>query len=429
MEHDLNTEIAVIGGGFTGLWTAYYLKQLNPDCDVVLLEQGVLGYGGSGRNAGMISSCLDHTHSLAIQHFGREEATKLAEIGRRNIDELAQFASDCDFERTGQLFVALTESHLEFCQMQVDVAQELSIPGVKLLSQDETYAELHSPLYKGSCYVAGSGILNPVKLLDKIKKHAQDKGVRFFERTKVSNIRGGIVQTTKAKVRAKKIVLATDSYSHHFFPALLQFYIPLYDYILVSEPLSENQMQAIGWANRQGVIDCRSFFNYYRLTSDNRILWGTSEAKYFGNNKVDESCDHSESHYQNLSESFVKHFPQLKDLKFEYRWGGPIASTTRLTPFFGTLEGGSVVYALGYTGHGILSTRVAGKILANMALSKNDDLLSLSMVQHKPFPYPPEPFRTLSVNMVSSSLREVDEGKTPNLLLKLLDTFGIGFSS
>lgn len=429
LDEDLETDIAIIGGGFTGLWTAHYLKELNPSAEVVLLEQGVLGYGGSGRNAGMISSCLDHTHSLAIQHFGREEAAKLADIGKRNIDELAVFAADCDFERNGQLFVALTEAHLEFCQMQVDVANELGLSGARILSKEETYAEVHSPLYKGSCFVSGSGILNPVKLLDKIRMQAEAKGVRFFERTKVTNILAGNIQTTKAKVKAKKVVLATDSYSHHLFPGLLQYYIPLYDYISVSEPLSAEQLESIGWANRQGVIDCRSFFNYYRLTSDNRILWGTSEAKYFGNNKVDESCDHSESHYEALAESFKKHFPQLSNLRFEYRWGGPIASTTRLTPFFGTLEGGSVVYALGYTGHGILSTRVAGNVLAHMALAKNDDLLSLSMVQHKPFPYPPEPFRTLSVNMVSSSLRDVDEGKAPNLLLRLLDAFGIGFSS
>ena len=125
------------------------------------------------------------------------------------------------------------------------------------------------------------------------------------------------------------------------------------------------------------------------------MLWGTSEAMYYPRNRVDESCDHSERHYQSLRESFIRHFPQLADLKWEYAWGSPIASTTRLTPFFGIA--GDILYALGYTGHGIGSTRVAGKILAHMALGKPSELLKLSMVRRLPFPYPPEPIRTWAV--------------------------------
>ena len=177
------------------------------------------------------------------------------------------------------------------------------------------------------------------------------------------------------------------------------------------------------------MTDLRTFFNYYRLTTDNRILWGTSEAVYYSGNRVDESCDHSEPHYESLRQSFRRHFPQTADLKFEYAWGGPIASTTRLTPFFGSLDSGRILYALGYTGHGIGSTRVAGKILAHMALARPSELLSLAMVQRKPFPYPPEPVRSWAVNAVTRSLRRVDAGGKPNMLLRILDALGIGFSS
>ena len=195
----------------------------------------------------------------------------------------------------------------------------------------------------------------------------------------------------------------------------------------VSEPLTEKQHETIGWHKRQGCVDGRAFFNYYRLTADNRILWGTSEAQYYPPNRVDETCDHSQQHYDELRKSFVKHFPELSELKFPYEWGGPIASTTRLTPFFGTLEGGKIIYALGYTGHGIGSTRVAGKILAHMALQKSDALLNLAIVKKKPFPYPPEPLRSISVKMVSSSLRKLDRGESPSITLRLLDAMGIGF--
>jgi len=221
--------------------------------------------------------------------------------------------------------------------------------------------------------------------------------------------------------------LATNAYSHHLFPKLLRYFIPLYDYVLVSEPLTAEQHVAIGWRNRQGVIDGRTFFNYYRLTADNRVLWGTSEAKYYPRNSVDESCDHSEWHYRSLRESFDRHFPQLAGLKWNYAWGGPIASTTRLTPFFGVT--GNTLYALGYTGHGIGSTRLSGKILAHMAVAKHSELLNLSMVQGTPFPYPPEPLRSYAVKAVTAALRRVDAGQKPGLLLRFLDILGIGFSS
>lgn len=429
LQGNCDVDIAVVGGGFTGLWTAYFLKQLDSSKDIAVIEQGVTGYGGSGRNAGIVSNCIDHSHALAIKHFGRQEATRLAAIGMQNIDELEKFAVGCDFERTGQLQMALTERHLEDCKYNNQVAEDLGITGYKLLSREEVQSELNSPLYLGASFVPGGGIINPIKLVSKIKSDAMGQGVKFYERTRVTAIDQSTVRTEFGTVVAKKVVLATDSYTHHLFPQLLWRFIPLYDYILVSEPLTPAQHEAIAWRNRQGIVDCRTFFNYYRLTSDNRILWGTSEANYYPPNRVDESCDHSASHYKSLRESFVRHFPQIAELQFPYEWGGPIASTTRLTPFFGTLESGNVVYALGYTGHGIGSTRLAAKVLAHMALMKNSELLTLSMVQRKPFPYPPEPIRSLSVNAVTASLRNVDRGGDPNLLLRLLDALGIGFSS
>src|SRR6266850_1621344 len=185
----------------------------------------------------------------------------------------------------------------------------------------------------------------------------------------------------------------------------------------------------VGWRPRQGVTDTRSFFKYYRLTADNRILWGTSEAAYYSGNRVDAACDHSERHYAELRESFRRHFPALGDLRFPYAWGGAICSTTRFTPFFGTAHRGRVLYGLGYTGHGIASTHLAGQILAHLTLEKPSPLLDLKMVRRKPFPYPPEPLRAVAVRLVTRALRRVDAGGRPGLLLRLLDAMGIGPSS
>ncbi len=413
LEGHCEADIVIIGAGFTGLWTAHFLRQLDPKLQIIVLEQGVAGYGGSGRNAGIVSSCLDHSHALAIAHFGREEAEKLARLGRQNIDELAAFAgTECDFDRTGQLRVALTPAQVKACRQMSDC---------RFLTAEEVRAELNSPLYLGAAFASGGGIINPVKLVDKLKRD-----VKLFERTPVARI-GKRVETPGGSVSARKVILATNAYSHKLFPKLLRHFIPLYDYILVSKPLTAAQHAALGWRNRQGVTDGRTFFNYYRLTADNRILWGTSEAIYYPRNRVEEACDHSERHYIALRESFRRHFPQLAGLEFPYAWGGPIASTTRLTPFFGSI--GNIFYGLGYTGHGIGSTRLAGKILAHMALAKPSELLSLEMVQRKPLPYPPEPVRSWAVNAVTRSLQRVDAGERPNALLRVLDFLGIGFSS
>jgi glycine/D-amino acid oxidase-like deaminating enzyme len=224
-------------------------------------------------------------------------------------------------------------------------------------------------------------------------------------------------------------VLATSAYTHHLLPAVTRRFIPLYDYILVSDPLTPAQQEAIGWRGREGVTDGRTFFNYYRLTADDRILWGTSEAAYYGGNRVEPACDHSPPHYASLRESFRRHFPGLAGLEFPYAWGGPICSTTRMTPYFGGALGGRVCYGLGYTGHGLGTTRLAGRILAHLALDRPSELLDLSLVRKKPFPYPPEPFRSWSVTAVTGALRKVDAGERPNLMLRVLDRWGIGFSS
>jgi glycine/D-amino acid oxidase-like deaminating enzyme len=428
-----STDIAIIGGGYTGLWSALFLTELDPAIEVSLLEQEFVGYGGSGRNGGILDEALDHSHQLAIAHFGTNEAHKLARYGEENVEEMVAFLTrnrvDCDLERTGRLFVALTPRQIDELHYSLKIAEEMGISKIRNLNMDEVRSELDSPLYLGGAIVPGGGILNPVKLVNGLKRIALERRVKIYENSKVLGFDDGRIRTQTGSLGANRIILATDAYTHFLFPQLLRYYIPLYDYILVSEPLTTGQHERIRWQNRQGVTDGRSFFNYYRLTADNRILWGTSEAKYYRPNRVDEGCDHSEEHYSMLRQSFRLHFPKLKELQFPYAWGGPIASTTRFTPFFGSLQKGRIVYALGYTGHGLGSTRIAGKILAHLAVGKSHELLELSMVRKKPFPFPPEPLRSAAIRKVTRLLRKVDAGDNPGFILRVLDRMGIGLSS
>jgi len=431
------TGVAIIGAGLTGLWTALFLKELEPSLDVTVVEQGIAAWGASGRNAGMLSETVDHSHSLAVQHFGLEEAMRLARLGETNVAELTGYLTErniqCDYEATGRLTVALTPAHVEEGRRNVELAASLGISTFRLLSAEETRAEVHSPLYLGAVAVAGGGILDPARLTDGLRREAERLGVRIHERSPVTALApdgGGVaVHTTSGRLRARRVVLATSAYTHHLLPGITWRFIPLYDYILVSDPLTPAQWSAIGWRGRQGITDGRAFFNYYRPTADGRILWGTSEATYYPGNRVDPACDHSPRHYDGLRTSWKRTFPALAELEFPFAWGGAICSTTRLTPFFGRALDDRVLYGLGFTGHGLGSTRIAGRILAHMATDRATDLLDLALVRKRPFPYPPEPLRSWAVNAVTSALREVDKGQRPSLLLRVLDRMGLGFSS
>jgi glycine/D-amino acid oxidase-like deaminating enzyme len=437
LEGHRETEIAIVGAGFTGLWTANFLKALDPRTEIVVLEQSTAAYGASGRNAGMLGETIDHTHELAVAHFGHAEARNLARLGKENVEKMLDFLTEheieCDVERSGHLHVALSPGQFEELRSAAACAHELGMSHYRLLDGPEVRGEIHSARYQGGLLNPNGAILNPVKLVEGLKREASRAGVTFFEGSRVTGIESSgsalRLRTPSGELTARKAIVGTNAYTHYLLPRLKHRFIPLYDYILVSEPLTPEQKEAIGWRHRQGVADARTFFKYYRLTADDRILWGTSEAAYYPGNRVDASCDHSDRHYQELRESFRRHFPALGDLGFPYAWGGPICSTTRFTPFFGSTSRGRIFYGLGYTGHGLGTTHLAGKILAHMALGRSSPLLDLPIVRRKPLPYPPEPLRSLAVAAVTKALRRVDAGGRPSLLLRLLDAMGIGLSS
>jgi glycine/D-amino acid oxidase-like deaminating enzyme len=431
------TDIVVVGAGLTGLWTALFLKELDPSREVAVVEQGMAAWGASGRNAGMLAETIDHTHGLAIQHFGAAEAARLAILGETNVRELTDYLRDhdiqCDYQPSGRFMASFTEAHLVEARRNLEIARSLGIDSHRLLGREEMQAEVHSPLYLGGLEVRGGGILDPARFTDGLRREAERLGVRVYERTRVEAIEedgaGVRLRANGTILKARRAVLGTSAYTHHLLPQVRHRFIPLYDYIMVSEPLTPAQWASIGWKGRQGITDGRTFFNYYRPTADGRVLWGTSEATYYRGNKVDESCDHSPRHYQALRESWRRTFPQLAELEWPYAWGGAICSTTRLTPYFGKALGGRAWYGLGFTGHGLGSTRVAGRILAHLALERPSDLLSLSLVRKLPFPYPPEPLRGWAVEAVTRALRKVDAGEEPSAMLRLLERMGIGFSS
>src|SRR5262245_16705372 len=222
LEGAAEADIAIVGGGYTGLWTALFLKELEPRRRVAILEQGLVGYGGSGRNAGIVGEQVDHSHELAIAHFGLDEARRLARIGRENLDALETFVRergiDARFERTGQLFVALSPDHVAALERGLSAAERVGSPGWKLLSREEARAELDCPLYCGALLAPRNALVDPVRLAEGLRAVAVQAGVKVYENTPVSAIafRRDRVRLAagKASLSAEKLVLATNAYSH-----------------------------------------------------------------------------------------------------------------------------------------------------------------------------------------------------------------------
>jgi glycine/D-amino acid oxidase-like deaminating enzyme len=437
---DVESDVAIVGAGFTGLWTAIALTDTDPSLRVTVLEADSVGYGASGRNGGFCQASLTHGLANGIRHFPDE----LSILDREGLDNLAGLIAfvrtnrvDCDLEQTGDLSVADQPYQVDELKAWVDVAVEY---GEELVFLDRAAVreEVHSPLWQAGLYrppeQGRDALLDPAKLARGLARVASERGVTIHESSRVTSVErraGGVVvrAATGASVRADHVVVATSAYSG-WLRRLSSHFVPVYDYAIVSEPLMPDQRASIGWRRRQGMSDSNNQFHYFRLTADDRILWGGYDAVYYFGNGVGPEYERRPATTDKLEQQFRAAFPQLGPLAFPHRWGGAIDTTTRFTVTFGQALGGRLTYALGYTGLGVGASRWAAGVVRDFILRPNSPLLGLRFVQTPPIPFPPEPLRSIAVNTVRYELDRADrnEGKR-GLLLRTLDALGIGFDS
>ncbi|HET8785508.1 MAG TPA: FAD-binding oxidoreductase [Candidatus Limnocylindrales bacterium] len=434
----LTADIAIIGAGFTGLWTAVALTDTDPSLRVVVLEAATVGYGASGRNGGFCEASLTHGLANGIRHFP-DELEILEREGVDNLHGLIAFSRehgiDCDLEETGVISVADQPFQGDEFKAWVDEAAEYG-EQVEFMDREAVRAEVHSPLWHAGLYrpPGRDVLLDPAKLCRGIARVAHGRGVPIHEGTAVRRLErraGRVVVTTAndATVTAAHVVVATSAYSG-WLGRLASTFVPVYDYAIVSEPLSPAQRDAIGWQRRQGLADANNQFHYFRLTADDRILWGGYDAIHHRGSRVGPELDQRAVTFARLEAQFFRTFPQLEGLRFPYRWGGAIDTTSRFTVTFGRLFGGRVVYALGYTGLGVAASRWAGGVVRDMILRPDEDRLRLRLVNSPPIPFPPEPLRSLAVDVVRHELDRADrDAGRRGIVLRTLDAMGIGFDS
>ncbi len=431
-------DLAIVGAGFTGLWAALQALEDMPGREVMVLEGERVAFGASGRNGGFCEASLTHGLANGIRHFP-DELEVLEREGLDNLRGLVAFtrdlAIDCDLEETGTLSVADQPYQVDELRVWADEAAGYG-EELEFMDRAAVQAEIHSPLFLAGLHrpPGRDVLLDPVKLCRGLARVARERSVSIHEQTRVASlarVAGGVRVTTEAgaTVRADQVVIATSAYSG-WFPRLRRTFVPVYDYALVSEPLTPGERAAIGWRRRQGLSDGNNQFHYFRLTADDRILWGGYDAIHHFGSKVAPELDRRPATFRKLEAQFFRAFPQLEGLRFPYRWGGAIDTTTRFTVTFGRTMGDRVTYALGYTGLGVGASRWAGGVVRDLILRPDEDRLRLRIVTSPPIPIPPEPFRSAAVAVVRHELDRADrsDGRR-SILLRTLDSLGIGFDS
>lgn len=435
LEGTETTDLAVVGAGYSGLWTALMAKERDPSRDVVVLEAGTAGWAASGRNGGFCSASLTHGFDNGMSRFPAEMAT-LERLGRANLDEIestvARYQIDCDFSRTGEMVVATADWHLPGLASEAAEAAQRGVD-LTLLDRDEVRAEVDSPTFLGGLWDRdGCAMVDPARLVWGLRRACESLGVRFFDNSRVerlASIRGGAaLHTWRGRVEARHVALATGAHGD-LLRRLKHWVVPVYDYVLMTEPLTAAQLTAIGWRHRQGLGDAGNQFHYFRLSADNRILWGGYDAVFYPDGIAAEH-DQRDATFEILAAHFAATFPQLDGIRFTHKWGGVIDTCSRFSGFFGTAHGGRVAYAAGYTGLGVGASRFGANVMLDLLGGTPTELTRLDMVRRKPVPFPPEPVRTGVIELTRWSIARADaHAGRRNLWLRTLDRMGVGFDS
>ncbi len=422
LDKDVNADVVIVGGGFTGLWTAYFLTETRPNLGIVVLEQDICGGGPSGRNGGFASGWWDELDSL-IALYGAEPAARACRAISTSIDSIGEFCTanhvDAWYRKAGYLYAATAKPHLAAGDEMVRLAQEVGAEGeLRSLTGDEVRARCDSPAFGGGAFMRDGASIQPARLARGLRRVLLERGVTIHEGTRVSRLVPGseaAAVTPRGIVRAPHAVIAINAWAMDW-PELRRRLVAWSSYIVLTAP-APDRLEAIHWTAGELVSDLRTSVRYFRTTPDGRIAFGGGGGRA-GTSTGDVFTRDARAVMQ-AAEGLRRLFPSFAGVPIVDAWGGPIDVSPTHVPAFGSLQP-NIHYALGYTGNGVAPSHLAGRVLADLITGADSDEARLPMVNARPREFPPQPWRALGAAVIRRAIIAKDtaeeQGRKPNAL-------------
>jgi glycine/D-amino acid oxidase-like deaminating enzyme len=416
LEADVDSDVVVVGGGYTGLWTALAAKELEPAVRVVLLEAERCGEGPSGRNGGFLHG---YWSSLArLQRvFGDGGALAVAQAGSAIVPGVREFVErlgvDVWFREAPMLEVSAAAAQDHSVDRAVATARELGVEEEAVsLGRSEIAERCSSPRFRRAVLYREGATVQPARLVRALRAAALDSGVVIHEQTPMLRLRRGspnVVETPRGRVRAREVVVAINAAAAGWRP-LARRLTAFGSYIVLTEPVPE-LLDQINWIGGESIVDGRMFLHYFRTTNDGRVVMGSGSGPIGFGGRLDGRFTADAPSVARAEAGLRFLLPQLGGARVERAWGGPIDVSADHFPFFGTVPGSRVHYGVGYSGNGVGPSWLGGKILARLALGIEDELTALPLVNRGVRPLPPEPIKRLGGGLVRAAGLRVEEAE------------------
>ena len=400
---DLEVDVAIVGAGYTGLWTAYYLAAADPHLRIAVLEREIAGFGASGRNGGWCSALFPASAQKLVRMAGRQATIAMLRAMRATVDEVARVVAaegiDCHWAKGGTVTLARSPLQLRRAAEAVREARSLGFgeDDLRLLDAEEARSALAATGVLGGTWTPHCAAIHPFRLARGLAEAAERRGVRIFEGTEVRSISPGAARTAGGVVRAAHVVRATEGYSPGL-PGLRRAIVPVFSLMIATEPLSPQQWAAIGLERRQTFSDHRNVIIYGQRTADGRLAFGGRGAPYHFGSRVRPEFDREPAVFAGLRGVLAELFPVLAEVGITHSWGGPLGVPRDWCASVGLDRSTGLAWAGGYVGDGVGTSNLAGRTLADLILERDSDLLRLPWVGHRSRAWEPEPLRWLGVN-------------------------------
>jgi len=400
---DLDVDVAIVGAGYTGLWTAYYLAAADHHLRIAVLEREIAGFGASGRNGGWCSALFPASDHKLTRTAGREAAIAMRRAMHATVDEVGGVVRaeeiDCHWSKGGTVLLARSPLQLRRAEQEVEAARSLGFGSddLCLLSADEARSMLAATDVVGGTYTPHCAAIHPARLVRGLAAAVERRGVRIFEGTGVDSIAPGVARTANGVVRAAHVVRATEGYSARL-QGLRRAIAPVFSLMIATEPLAPEQWEAVGLARRQTFGDYRNVIIYGQRTADDRLAFGGRGAPYHFGSRVLPEFDREPAVFANLRRVLAELFPVLGEVRVTHAWGGPLGIPRDWCASVGIDRATGLAWAGGYVGDGVGTSNLAGRTVADLILGRDSELVRLPWVGHRSPAWEPEPLRWLGMN-------------------------------